>query len=832
MAAVPVDPRLFPAGARLSGRRRLLVFVCLAAIVSLPGCGGCRKSTAKTPEELEAEETQRRAKLKKEERKPDFEPPRLTAEPCEPRPQGCWCKPGHWTATLLRAKANNFDFPGDLELRVVDARSEPVELKAMRYSVTGSRPIALPKGQEKTFESLLFVPPAVADARVHVRISDGRSGRMAAEASPLLGRMPPYQYYFVVLARLPQPYGYIRQLPSAGDPADLNQDTAGRDCQYYRVVLLEGDRPTALPAGGLLWTGIACLLWDDADPKMLRPEQQVALLDWLHWGGQLILSGPDTLDGLRGSFLESSLPVVLARDWPGTRKLKQEDLAPLSNRWTLPVGGKPGEPLMPTQPWPGVTLKLREGSEARFVPGTGELLAERRVGRGRVVVSAFPLSARELVNWRGFDGFFNACLLGREPRRFQVGSQGEIRVEWAGSGAPTDLWDARRVSKLRYFTRDVGRKPDAVAGEAISTPVFDPEPVTLPPDVGAWSDFNAVADAARATLQHAAQIEVPQARFVLWVVGAYLLVLVPLNWGLFRLLGRVEWAWIAAPLIAVLCTVIVVRLARLNIGFARAMSEITVAEVQGDHPRAHVTRYTALYTSLYTRYRFSFEDPGAQILPFPTSAGTDLSRVPRTRLTLRHGSEVRLDGFYVSSNSTSFTHSEQMVEMGGPIALVRARDGQYQVANCTNYALQGAGVLRKTGKESMDFAWIGTIAPGVTVPFTFRPAPADSPANSPAGGAPAWRLPGSGAPPAGGLDLTGLVKLAEAAAEFQDGEIRLVAWLDEEIPGQQVQPSAPQIRRATLVVAHLRYGQEPDPQPDANTFESVHRLPPRTYSDR
>ena len=51
----------------------------------------------------------------------------------------------------------------------------------------------------------------------------------------------------------------------------------------------------------------------------------------------------------------------------------------------------------------------------------------------------------------------------------------------------------------------------------------------------------------------------------------------------------------------------VINLAQLNIGFARAQNEIAVVEIQGDYPRAHVARYTALYTSLVTGYGFRFE---------------------------------------------------------------------------------------------------------------------------------------------------------------------------------------------------------------------------------
>ena len=48
-------------------------------------------------------------------------------------------------------------------------------------------------------------------------------------------------------------------------------------------------------------------------------------------------------------------------------------------------------------------------------------------------------------------------------------------------------------------------------------------------------------------LREAAGVEVPNAGFVVLCLATYLAALVPLNWLVFRTLGRVEWAWIAAP---------------------------------------------------------------------------------------------------------------------------------------------------------------------------------------------------------------------------------------------------------------------------------------------
>ena len=632
-------------------------------------------------------------------------------------------------------------------------------------------------------------------------------------------------------------------------PADLTV----RDSNYgvYRLQLLSSGQKL-LPQHALYWTTVAHVLWDDPEATALTLDQQVALLDWVHWGGQLVISGPDSLDWLRNGFLGPYLPATSA----GTRELKAADFEELNAQWTLPVANRPGRTLAPVQPWSGVQFELHP--QAREVPGTGGLVVERRVGRGRIVVSAFELDHPELVKWPAFDGFFNACLLGRPRRRFS-GDNYEVQAHWVDTTAdgPFFQLDARAVSKLRYLTRDTGSKivirRDQSGGygdefNPMSYSSGQAEPTSMyHADVGSWSEFNAVAKSARDALRNAARIEIPERMFVIWVVGVYLLVLVPANWGLFRAIGRVEWAWAAAPVIAVVYTLIVIRLAQLDIGFARSLTEISVVEMQGDHPRAHVTRYTALYTSLATTYEFRFEDRGAQLEPFPPVDDPDkLSYLPgqtETRLQYHHGlKDVRVRGFHVTSNATGMVHSEQMVDLGGPIALEEDAAGGYQVANKTSFSLDGVGVIRCRGPNQLETAWIGSLESGATASLEFVPWGQGNPAGR------LWeaereRLPlTTSGDHKGELELRGLLDLVEDHTgirprdsresldgddarvlhpgdlrRLQPGDMELIGWLDDEVPGLEVRPSAPQARRAALVVAHLAYGFGEDPKPDTNT---------------
>ena len=806
------------------------VVLAVAVSATLGGCGGCRQD----PEEAEKQRQQKLAEEKKKEQekpKEDFELSPLTTLPGAGLSSDVGYKPGHWTGTMLEAKANNFDFLGDLEITATE-EGKPVPLQATPFALTTSREVQLAKGrQPKELESVFFPPVDCERSLVSFRLDSRRGGRRVAEQTRRLGRMPSYQYHLVVLARSPENYGYLGRLASVSPPADVYSDYVSEP--YYRIVWKTGETPVALPSHGLMWSSIACILWDDADPAGLDSAAQRNLLDWLHWGGQLIVSGPDTLDTLKGSFLAPYLPATAA---PGARELTEEDFRPLydwATRGNVDAKKKEdvGRPKL-LSTLTGVPLDIHP--EARPIPGSGDLLVERRVGRGRIVVSAFRLYGREMVNWQGgFDELFNAFLLGRPARRFH-----EVQAEFfEEDGVGREMaWadghprlDAARICNLRYFTRDTGVSLDTYAADVRRSPDSRAEP---PPGTGvaAWNDFGPVPNAAREALLKAAQIEIPDRSFVFWAVAGYLAVLVPANWIVFRLLRRVEWAWVSAPLIAVVCTVVVVRMAELDIGFVRSETEIAVVEIQADYPRAHVTRYTALYTSLGKSYDFRFEDSGGLMHAFPTVHHAAAFRERESRdLHCRRGDGADISGYYVRSNSTGMVHSEQMVDLEGGLSLAATDDGRFMLTNRTGLTLHDAGIVRKRDvagePETIETAYLGRLEPDATVPVRFH-QPAELPADHRF-----WQderrdplLTGRGLQP-GELDLSRLVALAQNTEELRPGDVRLVAGLKQSLPGPTTDPPAQQLRRAALVVAHLRYGFGPDPQPDVNTLASVRPAP-------
>jgi len=788
---------------------------CIAmtvALVLLPGCSGCGKTkktnASKKQTSLEDELKKRKAAQKKKKKKPDFEIGQLRTLPSDSTALGNFVKPGHFVTAAVAARANHFDFRGRFNTAAVDRQGRPVFVEGTKYHVTMTRAAALPKGQEKLLSSTFFMPRVTSEGMRQVFLQHSLravgGGNVVSPRNQVTRHMPAYQYLLLVLADNPNAYNYVKQLESVQPPYDeLNSDM--ERVVYYRVVLPDNRQRIGLPTHPFAYTSLAYILWDGVHPDRLSPGQQKALLDWLFWGGQIIVSGPQSSDLLKDSFLQPYLPALSA----GATALGPADLAELNRAWSLRrarTGDVMGLNVLAEKPLAGVRLKTLD--QGTYVPGTGRLVAERRVGRGRIVVTGFGLTSRAIVNWPSFDSFFNAVLLRRPARRFIAGKYGIPRVVW--SNYPALATDARFSTATRYFARDVGATPGSE-----SPPDADWHMDGSRPDsesgIGGWNNHSGAAEAAHRALQKAAGIKIPRAAFVVRVLIVYLLILVPVNWGFFRLIGRVEWAWIAALVIAVVGALIVIRLAQLDIGFARSRTELAIMEMQPARTRVHVTRYLALYTSLASRYEFRFpDDPDAVALPFPP---VDSARRPR-EIVFHRDRDAWLTGFQVISSRTAFVHCEQMRDLGATIELVGEGDS-LQLANHTKLDLHDAGLLRRAADGHVESCRLGEVGAESRRAVRFHAAAANQP------WIPEWYTIQTSPDADTTLDLRKVFELAARRWRLRPGDIRLVGWTEQPVGGIVITPSATHRLIRTVLLVHLRYGKLAAPRPDANLISDV-----------
>ena len=783
----------------------VLIIWLLLICVTLPGCGGGWQSLTGGSQE-DAEE-------KEKEKKP-FEIDRPTIQPSDDTTKIYYVKPGHWSSVVQTMKANDDDFHGELNSAPTDRNSAALPIDRTAYRMMSTRPVAMPKGQTKHFEQVYYIPNQhTKNPFLQSSLRRRRGGGIVQTSMELSSLMKPHQFYFVVLTRVPETYGFLKQIDSVRPPYE-ELDASGRRL-YYHVMLPKVERRVPLPEFSLAWTNIAFLLWDDFDVTLLTLNQQQAFVDWLHWGGQLIISGPRSLDSLKNSFLGPYLPVT--SDSTGT--LDQEAFSTLNDYWSLT--NQQGERLslnvLPDKPILGIEMKLF--GSGKFAPYTGQLVAERRIGRGRLVVTAFPLVQRQLNTWGSFDSFLNGCLLRHPQRKYTTSDLGELQITWAKMATLRE--DARLLTNVRYFSRDAA-SGDQKSGNLRASDDPDPSHQKDPRSgVAGWNDFSTVSSAARMALKKAAGISIPDAGFVLLILSAYLVMLVPVNWGLFHALDRVEWAWMAAPVIAIGCAVMVVKLAQLDIGFARSRTEIAMLELQNNYGRAHLTRYTALYSSLASTYHVEFDDHSALALPFATAEDYSLVTGQAYQTVRFHrGRKASLTGFRVDSNSTGMLRSEYFVDTHGSLSLKQDDRRRWVLTNGTELTIHDMGVIHRRPNGRLDVAWVGDFAPQDARRLAFGPASEQESLLEEWEHSPATASKTS----EGEFSLRQLLEVAQDREHLRPGDMRLVGWTDEDLPGMSIQPKASQVVLRTLVVAHLKYGPLADPKPDVNARPKVQNL--------
>jgi hypothetical protein len=363
--------------------------------------------------------------------------------------------------------------------------------------------------------------------------------------------------------------------------------------------------------------------------------------------------------------------------------------------------------------------------------------------------------------------------------------------------------------------------------------------VDRPGGLGSWSDFGPVANAARDLLVKAAGVQMPGAGFVVACLAAYLVVLVPLNWLVFHTLDRVEWAWIAAPVIAIAGAYGVVRMAQLDIGFVRSQTEIALLELQGAHPRGLLSRYTALYSSLSTTYDVTFDQADALAVPFaPGDQDQQAGEDREYEVSLETQADTVLRGLAVSSNSTRMLHSEQMFPLAGPLRLGLSSRNNRQVENRSGLNLRDVAVVRRHFKPGDDrplyeASWIGELRQGATavlgltpydwtkgkLPFTEERAQAARESSRER------------------MQIDELLKLAfqfpaqDDPRQARREEYRLVGRIDEVLPGAEISPVASQLQGATVVLAHLQYGDPPVAQVDVNSRGDLNLTATNSFED-
>ena len=248
-----------------------------------------------------------------------------------------------------------------------------------------------------------------------------------------------------------------------------------------------------------------------------------------------------------------------------------------------------------------------------------------------------------------------------------------------------------------------------------------------------WSDESRLPTLSREALEVASGITIPDATFVLRVIVAYMIALVPLNWLVCRyVFGRREWAWVVAPILSLAFAVGVERAAAFDLGYDSACDEIDVIETYGDYPRAHVSRFASLYSTGRVRYTISYpDDPTALALPLSNGRSIGGEDVAVSSWQVVPGAGARgLPGPAAEPGPVprrADGHADRHDPAGD------RREGSRRIVNGTDLELRDAVLVDLNGAEARRETPLGTIAPGAKVADRGRRRPGRPPRSGRAG---------------------------------------------------------------------------------------------------
>ncbi|MEO9594581.1 hypothetical protein [Rhodopirellula bahusiensis] len=791
-------------------------------------------------------------------------------------------KPGHWFAAGVALKSNREDergailtetkitrpanaFTDEVERSEMDARIADASARTVGKSFRVRRPAVLPKGQRRELETRALASEAggkmIEGLEFDGDFVSSRTGASVPLQPSKFAALQPQSFFFVVLTERSERFTRL-QTSDWVEPLRSSEDFY-RPRENYRVIIPPTQGVLPLSETMLDWTSTAVLFWDDLTSSALTPGQRSAIVDWVHFGGTLIVNGPSGTDAIEDATLKSLLPIQP----DGNQEINGDDaIAFLKSHM---VQSDESLPAIEARLNDNITVSVAgQPAEDATSLGDGDLVYQRRIGRGRIVHSRVDLLNEWMTAWKSYDSFFNSAVLARPPRKFrkveayrslglqspsasqnaETVSEEEIAkmleqpsVEQALVGMTIEDAPPSINSGFRLFARDMrlGNLPNAADAEATDDNTIgsgrqsqssanrgrarndyrnrlDDEVLQHPVSgVGGWKDDSAIMMSFRNSLQERIGVTIPDSSLVVKSLMIYLIVLIPLNYAVFRWMGRLEWAWLAMIPIALIGAFMVARAAQLDMGFARSRNELALLEIPRDHDRGHLTRAIALYNSLASNYSVQFDNPDAAITMLTSRRADSRNETMfgSDGLTLQLGFDAgpRLDGIAVGSNSFGSVHVEQMVSVGGQLSL--SKDGS-TLRNDSNLDLTDVYVIRQplagSGSSTTEIAVLGGVAPGENPTVSYQPAEQ-------------VRVPG---------DVDSGVRLCMqrilASSYLQPGTTRLLGRLTRIPPDQtdadetsawgglEIAPTCSQVEADTIVLAHLEYPSLHEPQPDVN----------------
>ncbi len=251
------------------------------------------------------------------------------------------------------------------------------------------------------------------------------------------------EYALVLLSKRPNDWLFL----NANDWTELYMQDAFEEnkLRWLRVMRPNAKDLEQLPESLLEWTTTSIMIWDDLRPDQLTEAVQQGVMDWLYWGGTLIINGPTAIDQLRATPFETILPLTDTK----LTEIPNESLAQMVENWTVKddvSGAEAVRKIRMMGSVAGVSGTEVEGAEE--ATNTAKMVWRKRFGRGMVVMTRFNLDAPWMQGWRSNSAFMNGAVCQLPPRTIVDGRMVIANRERGTERSP------HVVTNLRLFSRD------------------------------------------------------------------------------------------------------------------------------------------------------------------------------------------------------------------------------------------------------------------------------------------------------------------------------------------------------------------------------------------
>ncbi len=320
------------------------ILAVVAVIVLLMPRGALGQLTSSEEEKLQilTDPEAVKKKLEKDKNKAPFEFFRSQVAPFDVLP---YVKPFHWATLAMELRANDEDYQGYIQ-------SDPVMMPSMPHEMVFRREARLLKEQRARLPLQVNLMQTVPKEWTLDLVRPGAIRPEGIWQASLL-TLEPHQMLIMILSKESTNQFAAWNRLIAMLPSDAERESSDLEKQrYYRLVLpMDVDKP-ALSPHPLTWSTMSHVIWDGLPPDTLSVSQQQAMLDWLHWGGQIVFTGGagQGYSLLRESFFGPYLPAEATGQ---TVSLSRDDLRPLSQ--SFPPPSRQANPGDQSEPVPATT---------------------------------------------------------------------------------------------------------------------------------------------------------------------------------------------------------------------------------------------------------------------------------------------------------------------------------------------------------------------------------------------------------------------------------------------------------------------------------------------